>query len=96
MCEKIRYKMDNHLSGSFICRVDRWNRILSEKHITSTLEFAKRQISTNLQISNQGENGILCVRSKPDTTHHLSTVKHGGGKIMLYQYISQEGTAFQD
>ena len=75
--------------------------LLSKKHMTTRLEFAKRNLKDSQTMRNKilwsdetkielfGLNAKRHVWRKPDT---IPTVKHGGGSIMLWGYISAEGT----
>ncbi|KAK3534134.1 hypothetical protein QTP86_002254 [Hemibagrus guttatus] len=89
-------------------RVARWKPILSKRHMTAHLEFAKTHLKDSETMRNKilwsdetkielfGLNGKHHVCRKPCTTHHLAniipTVKHGGGSIMLWECYSAAGT----
>ncbi|KAK3528719.1 hypothetical protein QTP70_010063 [Hemibagrus guttatus] len=88
-------------------RVTRQKPLLSKRHMTSHLEFAKRHLKDSQTMRNKilwsdetkielfGLNGKRHVWRKPDTDHHLAntipTVKHGGGSIMLWGCFSAAG-----
>ncbi|KAK3556090.1 hypothetical protein QTP70_005253 [Hemibagrus guttatus] len=90
------------------CMVARWKPLLSKRHMTAHLEFAKRHLKDSQTMGNKilwsdatkielfGLNGKHHVWRKPDTSHHLAntipTVKHGGGSIMLCGCFSVAGT----
>ncbi|KAK3528906.1 hypothetical protein QTP70_012169 [Hemibagrus guttatus] len=81
-------------------RVARGKPLLSKRHMTAHLEFAKRHLKDSQTMRNKilwsdetktelfGLNGKCHVWRKPGTAHHLAntipTVKHGGGSIMLW------------
>ncbi|KAF4088887.1 hypothetical protein AMELA_G00059910 [Ameiurus melas] len=87
-----------HQSGLY-GRVARWKPLLSKRHMTACLEFVKRHLKdspTKTKVELFGLNGKCHVWMKPGTTHHLAntipTVKHGGGRIMLWGCFSAAGT----
>ncbi|KAK3571159.1 hypothetical protein QTP86_003670 [Hemibagrus guttatus] len=96
-----------HQSGLY-GRVARWKPLLSKRHMTVHLEFAKRHLRDSQTMRNKilwsdatkielfGLNGKRHVWRKPGTAHHLAntipTVKHGGGSIMLWGCFSGAGT----
>ncbi|KAK3557586.1 hypothetical protein QTP70_030514 [Hemibagrus guttatus] len=94
-----------HQSGLY-GRVARRKPLLSKRHMTVHLEFAKRHLkhsqtmrglwSEETKIELFGLNGKRHVPRKPDTAHHLAntipTVKHGVGSIMLWGCFSVAGT----
>ncbi|KAK1786617.1 hypothetical protein P4O66_003058 [Electrophorus voltai] len=96
-----------HQSGLY-GRVGRRKPLLSKRHKTACLEFAKRHLkdsqtmrnkilwSDETKIEHFGLNAKRHVWRKPGTAHHLAntiaTVKHGGGSIMLWGCFSAAGT----
>ena len=96
-----------HQSGLY-GRVARRKPLLSKRHMTACLEFAKRHLKDSQTMRNKilwsdetkielfGLNAKRHVWRKPGTTHHLAntipTVKHGGGSIMLWGCFSAAGT----
>uniref|UniRef100_A0AAQ4NQU8 Transposase Tc1-like domain-containing protein n=1 Tax=Gasterosteus aculeatus aculeatus TaxID=481459 RepID=A0AAQ4NQU8_GASAC len=96
-----------HKSGLF-GRVARRKPLLSKKHMTARLEFAKKHLKDSQTMRNKilwsdetkielfGLNAKRHVWRKPGTAHHLTntipTVKHGGGSIMLWGCFSAGGT----
>ncbi|MPV02323.1 IS630 family transposase [Escherichia coli] len=96
-----------HKSGLF-GRVARRKPLLSKKHMTARLEFAKKHLKDSQTMRNKilwsdetkielfGLNAKRHVWRKPGTAHHLAntipTVKHGGGSIMLWGCFSAGGT----
>ena len=90
-----------HQSGLY-GRVARRKPLLSKRHMTARLEFAKRHLRNKILWSDEtkielfGLNAKRHVWRKPGTAHHLAntipTVKHGGGSIMLWGCFSAAGT----
>ncbi|CAJ1060179.1 IS630 family transposase [Xyrichtys novacula] len=96
-----------HQSGIY-GRVARQKPLLSKKHMTARLDFARRHLkdsqtrrnkilwSDETKIGLFGLNAKRNVWRKPGATHHLAntipTVKHGGGSIMLWGCFSVAGT----
>ncbi|KAK3553367.1 hypothetical protein QTP70_003532 [Hemibagrus guttatus] len=96
-----------HQSGLY-GRVARRKPLLSKRHMTACLEFAKRHLKHSQTMSNKifwsdetkielfGLNGKHHVWRRPGTSHHLAntipTVKHGGGSIMPWGCFSAAGT----
>ena len=88
-----------HQSGLY-GRVARRNQLLSKRHMTGLLEFAKRHLKdsqtmkykilwsdeTKMELFDLNAKGHVWM--KPGTAHHLTntipTVKHGGGSNMLW------------
>jgi hypothetical protein len=80
------------ISAALRGRVDRHKLFLSKKHMTASLEFAKRHLKDSQTIRNKilwsgetktelfGLNAKRHILRKPGT---IPTVKHGGGSIML-------------
>ena len=87
-----------HQSGLY-GRVARWKPLLSKRHMTACLEFAKRHLKDSQTMRNKilwsdliklfGLNAKCHVWRKPGT---IPTVKHGGGSIMLRGGFSAAGT----
>ena len=84
--------------------VARWKPLLSKRHMTARLEFAKWHLKDSQTMRNKielfGLNAKRNVWRKPGTAHHLSntipTVRHGGGSIMLWRCcFSVAGTGRQ-
>ncbi|KAK3543117.1 hypothetical protein QTP70_011653 [Hemibagrus guttatus] len=89
-------------------RVARWKPFLSKRHMMADLEFAKRHLKDSQTMRNTilwsdetkielfGLNVKHHVWRKPGNAHHLantiSTVKPGGGSIMLWGCFSAAGT----
>jgi hypothetical protein len=71
--------------------VARWKPVLSKRHMTTCLEFAKisKLWSDEAKILLFGFNAKHHVWRKPGT---IPTVKHGGGSIMLWGCFSTAGT----
>ena len=81
-----------HQSGLY-CRVARWKQLLSKRHLTACLEFAKRHLKDSQTMRNKilwsdetkieyfVLNAMRHVWGKPGT---IPTVKHGGGSMMLF------------
>ncbi|KAK3545509.1 hypothetical protein QTP70_007767 [Hemibagrus guttatus] len=96
-----------HQSGLY-GRVTRYKPLLSKRHMTAHLEFAKRHLKDSQAMRNKilwsdetnielfGLNGKRHVWRKPGTAHQLAniipTVKHDGGNIMLWGCFSVAGT----
>lgn len=83
-------------------RVDRWKPLLSKRHMTASLEFAKRHqegSQTIQKIELFGLNVKHHVWGKPGSAHRLVeiivTVKHGGHSIMLWGCFSFHAAVFQ-
>ncbi|KAJ8340779.1 hypothetical protein SKAU_G00330700 [Synaphobranchus kaupii] len=88
--------------------VARRKPLLSKRHITARLEFAKRHLedsqtmrikilwSDETKIELFGLNTKRHIWRKPGTAHHLAntipTVKHGSGSIMIWGCFSAAGT----
>ena len=78
----------------------RQKRLLSKRHMTARLEFAKRSLKDSQTIRNKilwsdetkieffGLNAKRHIWRKPGT---IPTVKHGGGDIMLWGCFSAAG-----
>ena len=89
-----------HQSGLY-GRVARRKPLLSKRHMTARLEFAKRHLKDSQTMRNKilwsdetkielfGLNAKRHVWRKPGT---IPTVKHGGGSIMLWGCFSAAGT----
>ncbi|KAK3564286.1 hypothetical protein QTP86_012011 [Hemibagrus guttatus] len=110
--EKRNFQKNNHLAAlhqsGLYGRVARWKPLLSKRHMTIHLQFAKRHLKDSQTMRNKilwsdetkielfGLNGKHHVWRKPGTAHHLAntipTVKHGGGSIMLWGCVSAAGT----
>uniref|UniRef100_A0AAZ3QIE1 Transposable element Tc1 transposase n=1 Tax=Oncorhynchus tshawytscha TaxID=74940 RepID=A0AAZ3QIE1_ONCTS len=82
-------------------RVARWKTILSKRHMTASLEFAKRLLKDTQTMRNKilwsGENkielfGLNAKRHVWRKPGNIRTVKHGGGSIMLWGCFSAAGT----
>ncbi|KAG2465704.1 TCB1 transposase, partial [Polypterus senegalus] len=96
-----------HQSGLY-GRVARWKPLLSKRHMAACLEFAKRHLKDSQTMRNKilwsdetkielfGVNVRCHVWRKPSTAHYqantISTVKHGGGSIILWGCFSVAGT----
>jgi hypothetical protein len=81
--------------------VARWKPLLSKRHMTACLEFAKRHIKDSQTMRNKilwsDENKIelFGLNAKYHIWRKSSTipkVKHGGGSIMLWRCFSAAGT----
>uniref|UniRef100_A0AAZ3QG54 Transposase Tc1-like domain-containing protein n=1 Tax=Oncorhynchus tshawytscha TaxID=74940 RepID=A0AAZ3QG54_ONCTS len=90
-----------HQSGLY-GKVARWKPLLSKRHMTARLEFAKRHLksmrnkiiwSDETKIELLGLNGKRHVWRKPGTT---PTVKHVGGSIMTWGCFSAAETGRLD
>ncbi|KAG2463307.1 TCB1 transposase, partial [Polypterus senegalus] len=89
-------------------RVARRKPLLSKRHMTARLEFAKRHLKDSQTMRNKiiwsdetkielfGVNSRRHVWRKPGIAHHqantITTVKHGGGSIMLWGCFSAART----
>jgi len=78
-----------HQSGLY--GVARGKPLLSKRHMTARLEFAKRHLKDSQTMRNKilwSDETKIELWRKPGTAHHLintiPTVKHGGGSIMLW------------
>ena len=86
-------------------RVVKRKPLLSKRHMTARLEFAKRLLKDSQTMRNKilfsdetkielfGLNAKRHVWRKPGT---IPTVKHGGGSIMLWGCFSAAGTGRLD
>uniref|UniRef100_A0AAZ3PXZ1 Transposase Tc1-like domain-containing protein n=1 Tax=Oncorhynchus tshawytscha TaxID=74940 RepID=A0AAZ3PXZ1_ONCTS len=82
-------------------RVARWKPLLSKRHMTARLEFAKKHLNNSQATRNKilwsdetkielfDLNAKCHVWRKPAT---IPTVKHGGGSIMIWGCFSVAGT----
>ena len=89
-----------HQSGPY-GRVTRLKPLLSKRHMTAHLEFAKRHLKDSQTMRNNilwsdetkielfGLTAKRHVWKKPGT---IPTMKHGGGSIMLWGCFSEAGT----
>ncbi|KAG2456628.1 TC1A transposase, partial [Polypterus senegalus] len=105
-CRKSTITAALHQSGLY-GRVACRKPLLSAKHRTARMEFAKRHLKDSEMVINKtlwsdetkielfGLNSKWYVWRQPGTVHHLSntipTVKHGGGSIMLWGCFSAAG-----
>ncbi|KAK3571075.1 hypothetical protein QTP86_001326, partial [Hemibagrus guttatus] len=96
-----------HQSGLY-GRGARRKPLLSKRHMTARLDFAKTHLKDSHTMRNKilwsdetktelfGLNGKRHVWRKPGTAHHLAntipTEKHGGGSIMMWGCFSAAGT----
>uniref|UniRef100_A0AAZ3R6X7 Transposase Tc1-like domain-containing protein n=1 Tax=Oncorhynchus tshawytscha TaxID=74940 RepID=A0AAZ3R6X7_ONCTS len=82
-----------HQSGLY-GRVDRRKPLLSKRHMTALLEFAKRLRPQGTRFSSLMKPRLFALNAKrhvwrkPGT---IPTVKHGGGSIMLWGCFSAAG-----
>ena len=99
-----------HQSGLYV-RVARQKPLLSKRHMTACLEFARRHLKDSQTMRNKilwsdetkielfGVNAKLYVWRKPGATHDLAitipTVKYGGASIMMWGCFSAAGTGRQ-
>ncbi|XDV26111.1 hypothetical protein PO909_029896 [Leuciscus waleckii] len=99
-CSKSTITAAIHQSGLY-GRVARRKPLLSARHMKAHLKDSKMVInkilwSDETKIELFGLNSKRYVWRKPGTAHHLSntvsTVKHGGGSIMLWGCFSAAGT----
>ncbi|KAK3574637.1 hypothetical protein QTP86_011551 [Hemibagrus guttatus] len=109
--ERRTFQKNNHLCSTppgLYGRLARQKPLLSKRHMTAHLEFAKRHLKDSQTMRNTilwsdatkielfGLNGKHHVWRKPGTVHHLAntipTVKHGGGSIMLWGCFLAAGT----
>ncbi|CAM4732966.1 unnamed protein product [Leuciscus chuanchicus] len=99
-CSKSTITSAIHQSGLY-GRVARRKPLLSARHMKAHLKDSKMVIykilwSDETKIELFGLNSKRYVWRKPGTAHHLSntvsTVKHGGGSIMLWGCFSAAGT----
>ena len=69
--------------------------LLSKRHMTSRLEFAKRHLKDSQTMRNKilwsGENKIELFGLNAKRHITIPTVKHGGGSIMLWGFLSAAG-----
>ncbi|KAG2463554.1 TC1A transposase, partial [Polypterus senegalus] len=102
-CRKSTITAALHQSGLY-GRMACWKPLLSARHMTARMEFAKRHLKDSEMVRNKilwsdetnielfGLNSKRYVWRQPGTAHHLSntvlTVKHGGGSIMLWGCFS--------
>jgi hypothetical protein len=82
-------------------RVSRWKPLLSKRHMTTNLEFAKRHLKNSQTMINKilrsdktkielyDLNAKRHIWGKPST---IPTMKHGGGSITLYGCFSAAGS----
>ncbi|KAG2457260.1 TCB1 transposase, partial [Polypterus senegalus] len=98
-CRKSTITAALHQSGLY-GRVACRKPLLSARHMTARMEFAKRHLkiiwSDETKIELFGLNSKRYVWKQPGTAHHLSntvpTVKHGGDSIRLWGCFSAAGT----
>ncbi|KAG2468840.1 TC1A transposase, partial [Polypterus senegalus] len=106
-CRKSTITAALHQSGLY-GRVACQKPLLSARHMTTRMEFAKRHLKDSEMMRNKilwsdetkielvGLNSKRYVWRQLGTAHHLSnavpTVKHGGGSIMLWWCFSAAGT----
>ncbi|KAG2462424.1 TCB1 transposase, partial [Polypterus senegalus] len=106
-CKKSTITAALHQSGLY-GRVACWKPLLRARHMTASMEFAKRHLKDSEIVRNKilwsdetkmklfGLNSKRYVWRQPGTAHHLSsavpTVKHSGGSIMLWGCFSAAGT----
>jgi hypothetical protein len=80
-----------HPSGLFD-RVARRKPLLSKRHVTAHLEYAKRHLKDSQTMRNKiliGLNAKRHIWRKPGT---IPTVKHGGDSIILWGCFTAAGT----